>query len=410
MKPSRLYQQLDPTAELFEFTVGGARLHGDASLHAVTITRGKSSPGGGVHPSTCEVSTAAFASVRTAQSCAVQLSDYGAGHVAALAGTTADQIKARFSGRIGRQVVEDTGKRQRTTFLAASWSAQLRRDQTVYAPAAGQPVGDVIQALMTPPKLALPVPVTMATPAQYGTVWKVPAPGTFSDLIGDYTTALGVLVRDTRAGGSQVLTHRFRQDRAIAALPDAAPLTRSHAISPATWEQANDQQPRNYRLSYTNSGNTTTTAIYGDPADTTAEIVEVDMTHIRFSDTTQPTMEAYARRARDWVSSYTIPSVTVDLLHLINSPKPVHRLQAARLLALEAGDPVYFSGDWYTQLRGIQYAEQIVESIGPDGWTLELSLIPSHAAVGEVSPVVPARTWESATGTWNDETRTWNES
>lgn len=409
MKPSRLYKQLRPTAELFEFTVDGARLHGDASIHSMTINRGKQGPGGGVHPSTLEVSTSAFASIRTARSCGARLTTYGAQLVAGLVGADPVKIQDRFAGRIGRQSVEDTGKRQRTTFLAASWTAQLARDQTVYAPASGQAVGSVIQGLMTPPKLGLPVPVTMAAPGQYGTVWEVPTPGRYSDLIGSYTDELGLLVRDTRAGGSQILTHRFRQDRAIEGLTNVVPLTRSQAISPATWEQANDAQPRNYRLSYVNSGNTITTAIYGNPDDLTAEIVEVDMSHIRFVDTTQPSMEAYARRARDWVSSYSIPSITIDLLYLLNSPITVHRLQAAKLLSMEVGDPLYFSGDWYTQLRGIQYAEAITESIGPEGWTLQLSLTPSHAAVGEISPPVPARTWESLTGTWDEQTpRTWN--
>ena len=406
---SRLYRVLKPTAELFSFDVDGARLYGDTGIRSIAIHRGQT-PAAGVAPSTCEIATVAFASVRTGKSCSVHLTDHGASIMAGLTGANPATIAQRFNGRIGRQTVDDTGKRQLTTFSAASWTAQLPGNSTPQSTVAGENIGVVIGRIMAPASLGLPEPVRMAPAEQYGTVW-TPAAGKYSDLIGKYTDDLGVIVRDTRAGGSQILTHKFRRDRAAANMAAAVPLTRSQAISPAKWEQGNEVQPRNYKVSYTNASNTTTTATYGDPGNPAVEVVDVDMKHAKFAtDTSQPDSEGFARRSRDWVSSYRIPSVTVDLLHLVSSPAPIHQRQAAWLLGMEAGDAVYLSGDWYTQLRGIQYAEAITERITPTAWTIEFSLTPAHAAVGEISPAVPARTWESLTGTWDAEPRTWNES
>lgn len=407
-RPGRLYRSLKPSAPLFEFSVDDGTLITDDGLRSITIKRGKSGRGGGVHPATAEVMITGFGSVRSGRSCAVSLTSAGAALVAGLSGAGAAGIAPRFTGRIGRQNVEDDGKHPATSFLAASWSAQLAGDQRVHQLPKGMITSSAIGQLMTAPKLGLAAPVRMAATAPFGWLM-VPQEGTYSELIGKFTTDLGILVRDTRSGGRQIMNHRFRQDRAISTLPSAPTLTRSQALSPASWEQANELQPRNYRLLYTDTANAVKAQIYGDTESTTAEVVDLDMSHIKWTtDVTQPTMEAFGRRAADWVSSYSIPSITVDLLLLITSPHAMHRAQAARLLAMEVGDPVYLSGDWYGQLQGIHYAEALNETITPDAWTVELSLVPSHVAVGEVSPAVPARTWEAASNSWNSEPRTWN--
>lgn len=408
-KPLRLYRTLRPTAPLFEFTVtDGTRLT-DENLQSITIKRGKANRGGGVHPSTAEVATNVFGSVRTGLSCTVALTPEGVARLTGLTGAGTG-IRTRFSGRIGRQTVEDTAGHRQTTFLAASWSAQLLRDQTVHTirAALSASVHSAIIQLMTPPGLPLAAPVRMAPVEQHGTVHTAPEPGTYSDLIGKFTTDLGILVRETRDGNRQILTHALRRDRALAAMATAPTLTRSQVLSPATWEQANDSMPRNYRVLYMDAANTLVTATYGNPDSPATERVDVDMSHIKFAtDTSQPAMEGFGRRAADWQSSYAVPSITVDLLALVSSPYQMHRAQAARLLSMEVGDPVYLSGDWYAQLQGIHYAEALNETITPDSWTMELALIPAHVAVGEVSPPVPARTWEAAANPWSADTRTW---
>lgn len=407
---SRLYRKLNPTASLFRFNTSGGLLLGDESIQSIAINRGQDSPGGGVHPSTLEVAVnGLYTTIRNGESCELALTGYGSELIAGLIGADASIIQPRFTGRIGQQEIEDRGRSQTTTYLGSSLSAQYPALSTKHTATKGEAVTDVIKRLMTPVAVPSPTPVNMATPGTYGTVWTVPTePGTYSDLITQYTEDLGILVRETRSGTPQILNHKQRHDSAIAGLANSIPLTRSQAISPATWKQSNDTRPRNYRLIYTGSGGGQVSAIYGDPADTAAEVVDLDMTHIQFLDPVQAEREAFARRARDWVSSYSIPSITIDLLYLISSPFEYHRLQAAKLLQMQVGDPLYFSNDWINQLRGIQYSTGITESISPDSWTFEISLAPSHVVTGEISPDIPARAWESATYPWADETRSWD--
>jgi hypothetical protein len=89
--------------------------------------------------------------------------------------------------------------------------------------------------------------------------------------------------------------------------------------------------------------------------------------------------------------------------------RPVQqRRPGTRLLVLEAGSPIYLSGDWHHQLQGIHFAVGITETITGAGWTLNLELAPSYHVVGSISPTVPARVWDSATYAWSAESRTWN--
>lgn len=407
-RPGRLYRSLKPSAPLFEFSVDDGTVLTDDQLRSITIKRGKTGAGGGVHPSTAEVAIAGFGSVRTGLNCSLKLTGAGAALVADLGRGTAANIAPRFTGRIGRQLVDDTGSSSDTTFLAASWTAQLPGDGTAPAITKGLAVATAITRLMTPPTLPLSAPVRMADHAAHGTVYLPPEPGsTYADLIGKYTTDLGILVRETRLGGRQILTHQFRRDRAQFTMAGAPTLTRSQALSPARWEQGNETMPRNHRLLYVNSADELVARTYGDPDSTTTERVDVDMSHIKFADDTQASMEAYARRAADWTSSYSIPSITIDLLLLLTSPHAMHRAQAGRLLSMEVGDPMFLSEDWHPQLQGIHYAEALNETITPDSWTLELGLVPAHAAIGEISPAVPARTWEAANHPWSADPRTW---
>ena len=81
---------------------------------------------------------------------------------------------------------------------------------------------------------------------------------------------------------------------------------------------------------------------------------------------------------------------------------------AAQMLTLEAGEPVYLSGDWPTRLQGVHYAEGITETITPNEWRFELSLIPHALGAGTPSPSVPPLAWDSFTTAWADETRAWD--
>ena len=155
-------------------------------------------------------------------------------------------------------------------------------------------------------------------------------------------------------------------------------------------------------------GNGTNSDTWGNLQDPYAVVVEHDLSQARFNNEDQPRAEGYRLRALEWDGSYSIPSVEIDLLHLITSPRRYDRDQAARLLTMEIGDPVYLSGDWHHQLQGIHFATGITENITGAGWSLTFSISPAQTVVGSVSPTVPARVWDSATYPWSDESRTWD--
>ncbi|WP_140398452.1 hypothetical protein [Brachybacterium massiliense] len=406
-RPGRLYRKLQPDQPLFRLTVEDGTDLRDSTLTGVTIKRGDGSPDGGVTPSTLEVGLSAYASIRSGLHCSLSLTDYGAQLMNTLVGASASVIQPRFAGRIGRQHVDDRGRRQQTTLMAASWTAQLGRVRKTYTPAVGTNIATVISELMTAPALPrLSGPTRLATLDQYGTVHQAQDPQTYGD-IGKWTSDLGIKAIETRAGSQQITTHAARWADALANMDYWLPVIRSQALAPAKWQQDSEGIPRNQRLTW-GVGASTNTATWGDVDDPNAVVVDHDLTHARFNNEDQVRAEGFRLRALEWESAYSIPNVEIDLLHLLTSPRKYDRDQAARLLRLEDGDPVYLSGDWHHQLQGIHFVTGITETITGTGWTLALSLAPSQIVIGSVSPTVPARVWDSATYPWSDESRTWN--
>lgn len=406
-RPGRLYRKLTPDQPLFRFTTEQGTDLRDGALTGLTIKRGNGSPGGGIAPSTLEAGLTGFAAIQSGNHCTLSLTSYGAQLLADRVGASASSIQPRFTGRVGKQTVDDRGRRQRTTMYAASWTAQLGQVAKSYTPTVGENIATVISELMTSPALPrLNGPIRMATPDQYGTVHQQEDEQTYSN-IGKWTSDLGLLVRDHRAGTQQLMTHAQRWDDALERMDYWLPVIRSQALAPSSWEQSSTTIPRNQRLTW-GSGAGNNSATWGDVDDPKAVVVDHDLTHARFNNEDQVRAEGYRLRALEWESAYSIPSVEIDLIQLITSAKQYDRDQAARLLTMNIGDPIYLSGDWHHQLAGIHFATGITEKITGAGWTLSLSLAPSHLVVGSVSPAVPARVWDSAQYPWSDETRTWN--
>lgn len=401
---TRLWRKTGAVDNLFEFSYGSTVLT-DKNISSIVIHRGG---GEGITPSTAEVQTNVYASVAAGDMCAVSLSTYGNALINSIAGDSGTTRVPRFKGRIGQQTIDDRGKRQYTTYRAASQSAQLPAIKYARNFAAGTLVRDVIRDLLNPPSLPAYTWANQAPTADFGTLKAAINGATFADTMGKVTADLGILSRETRAGGIQLQTHAYRDLKARESLGSKVPLSRSQGLAPAVWEQGNETRPRNYLLKYWNTAGQLVQQIYGDVADTLAEVIELDMSHVVFSNTAQPAQEAFARRAREWLTAYTLPKVTVDLLALLSSKNAYDHLQAVNMLNLQVGEPVYLSDDWHSNLQGIQYAEEITETITPDAWTLELSLAPSQEVTGYTSPDVPARTWDQANYPWNEETRTWN--
>lgn len=405
-RPGRLYRRLEPTQPLFRLTTEQGSDLRDGAITGVTIKRGDGSPGGGVTPSTLEVGFSGYAAIQSGNHCSLDLTPYGAGLLSDRLGPSASFMQSRFSGRIGRQTVDDRGRRQTTTILAASWTAQLGRVAKTYTPTAGTPVSTVISQLMTHPALPrLSAPTRMAPQDHYGVVHADEDEQSWSD-IDRWTSTLGLTVRETRAGGRQLLSHQQRYDDALDRMSSRIPVIRAQALAPAKWQQDTEGIARNQRLTW-GSGAGTNSDEWGDTSDPAAVVVDHDLTHARFNNEDQPRAEGYRLRALEWETGYSLPTVEIDLLHLITSPRQYDRDQASELLVLEVGDPIYLSGDWHHQLQGIHFATGLTETVTGNAWSLTLTLAPAHVVVGEVSPTVPARVWASATYPWRDESRTW---
>lgn len=408
-RPGRLRRVLG-NGTMWNFSMYSAAMSAyDGDIQTVTIRRGKSGRGGGVHPATMEITVNGAPVLGLAGSnVRFFLREEPAARLAARVGTTAAAIATRYTGRIGQSSVEDTGRRFATTYSAASWITRLNHSPKAAFPKAGQDLKRVINDLTH--QLDSPLAgVNVTFHGDFDTLAADDTPLLFKDGITKYTADLGLLVRETRGGVSQVLTLPYRAAHAAAAMKTAIPLIRSQAISPARWEQRNEWPPQiiDYQITNPNGAVVTRTAQISTGSGETAERVAKDWSYIKPT-TDQLSRHAYGMVYETNTRQYSVPSVTVDLLHLISSPNQYHRDQAGQLLAMEAGDPVFFAGDWPDLLRGIHFAEGVTETIGPDTWTLELSLVPHSHAVGDTTPVVPARVWESAVNRWNEEPRIWS--
>lgn len=412
MTESRLYKRL-PSVPKPMFEVNASNIiRDDHKVESITINHGTTGPDEGVNPSTCEVVLPEQMIVRTRLPLTVRLTARAATEVARLVGHLPAAIRDRFTGRAGRQEIEDapviTSKgvdyRKKTTLTAASWSAQLASAKNHRVFPNQYLIGDLIFQIMRPPHLQsrIPVEVPVATPRTHGT-----AEGKYSDLIGKYAADIGIMMQQQRSGRVRVLTLPLRKQDALNRLATVYPMTRSHAISPTTWEQPNDAGEERLSARYFDAGGVERVIDADGGAPGTAPLNELDWKHIEFD--TNQYLFVNALESRSSTDGYTLPSITIDVLMLMNSPYVHHRYQAGYVMALNPGDTLNLSGDWHPNLRGIQFVTGIKETISADGWTFELNLTPYSHIIGEPSPVVPPRVWESATATWNETPGTWDE-
>lgn len=414
MTKSKLWRKLGATQPVFRVWNNEAiplELD-DHQISSITVHRGDDSPEAGFAPSTASVDLAILRAVRTGERLSVSLSDYGADLLAAALPITAAEIKTRFFGRLGVQDVNDRGKKQTTTYYAASWQAQLGNMSKVHTFTKGQGLSARIPALMS--TTALPYLGTVTAPAnfqQYGFVEVPPEePITFSGGIGPWATDLGIHIQLKRDGNAVVLPMEYRRDLAISRIGDWVPITRAQALAPTTWKQPGENMPRNIRVEWTTVTGYTLVDRGATNPDPDYPRITHNMRHVYWSaNQNQPNLAAAAAYHRELVDNYSIPSITVDLLQLISSERAYDRQQAAQLLILEAGDPVYLSGDWYPQLRGIQFATSVEEKITPNEWSMTISLAPAAQVVGdETNTTVPPVVWDSATSPWDTTPGTWN--
>ncbi|HAY42805.1 MAG TPA: hypothetical protein DCY59_04315 [Micrococcaceae bacterium] len=189
-------------------------------------------------------------------------------------------------------------------------------------------------------------------------------------------------------------------------MPNSTPLTRGQALSPAQWSQPNEGVPQAYRLVRRRADNIIVNADIGE-IDGTQPVVDLDWSYFRGH--TDQWLYVHALRAQGFEDRYRISKLSIDLLQLLTSDRPLDKQQAGKLLTLEPGDPIYLSGDWPGVFRGIYFAEGITETINSNTWQIDLEISNFRETVGQVSPEIPAKIWDSASYPWQDEFRKWNE-
>lgn len=374
----------------------------DDDVTSLSMSHGGTDPSPGIQPSTCEAVIQRPAWIKTGQNFTVSLTAAAAAAIAARTTIPTNRFTERFTGRAGSQVNTDTPRGLSARIKAASWSAQLSRVNVQRWFDTGLPVNDAIRFLCDSP--ALPE-IDFRNFGTFDVLAEKIPDATYSGTLASISSDIGVLVRDTRAGQLEAWPLAHRMQWAADRIPDQYPLTRSQALSPATWEQPNEDLPAKVRADWIGTDGTPYAISSGG---TDESIVERhDWTHIRARTTTLD-RRFWALVNQEWDRIFRLPSVKVDLLYLLGSDNPYHQGQAGMLLSLNAGDTIGFSGDWYSNLQGLHVVTGIDEQITGSAWTLTLSLAPHKLVFGEESPPVPALVWESATYPWRDETRTWN--
>ena len=236
----------------------------------------------------------------------------------------------------------------------------------------------------------------------------------FRDAVSKFGSDIGVCLLETRQGITRVTSLPYRAADATAKAALLMPLIRSQAIAPAIWRQSNDAPAITLKYMITNaSGNIVTRTIEVQTWDPAFETVEVDWSYMKSASNGtdgQSYQEGYARVFESSTRIFSVPTVSVDMIHLIGSDKQYHRAVAAQILRMEVGDPVFFSGDWPTVLRGTHFAEGIIETITPDSWNIEFSLVPwAHVLGAAPQPEINPRVWDSAIHTWDQDTNQWQQ-
>lgn len=407
-RPGRLYRKL-PNLPKPLFRVASASIgnRDDETITSIAIHRGKAGPGGGVAPSTCEVQFADYAPGKSGETLTVAMTSTAATALGSLVGQGAAGIGPRYTGRTGKQHVEDYGNfRRYSTLTAASWSAQLSDSPQKFSFASGTDIGTLLYTIMKPTHLPQMSVVTQGT---FDRTWGALTDQTYGDLVGKFAGDIGILIRDTRVGRTDILPMPYRRDNALALASGSLPLVRSQVLAPADWEQPNEGVPVVYRLKRRDAAGSETTEITSPDGtiDGTEPVEDLDWTYFR--EYTDQWFYIHAMRSQGFDDRFRISKITIDLLQLLSSDRTYDRQQAGRLLILNPGDPVFFSGDWPVTLRGIQFAEGITERIDSNTWELDLELVNFRETTGQYPPSIPARVWESATYPWNDETRKWDE-
>lgn len=415
-KPGRLKRVLSAiTGNQWQFALNASTfVEYDDTITSIAITRGADGRNVGHNPNTCEVSIVGRRDqFLTGSTMRVILRDSAATALAAFIGADKAKIVTRFKGRLATIDLEDQGGNKfYTTVAGSSYLTQMNYSPASFTPGAGQQLGSILGDMT---KAAEPIRgVEFAT--NLGAVnihqFAKGEPMLFNDGVSTYAADIGVTLQEYRDGRTFALGIPWRISTAANRAVSDYPLMRNQAIAPGQYSQRNERPAIRVEFSIINEGGgpTTRVAEVANPSGELRETVKIDWTQFQVEALENQLMrEAYARVFESSSRLYTLPTVKVDLLMLLRNGGTYAKRIAKQILELEVSDPVFLSGDWPPRLQGAHFAEGIKETITPDSWEFELSLVPHAVATGTTTPPVLPRAWDSAMYAWNEETRKWDE-
>lgn len=416
-KPGRLRRVLTPiigNAWLFALYTPSLGAYEDV-ITGIKIHRGTTGRNVGHHASTVEVGlNGRFDALSTGELMRVLLRNQTAAALAAFVGggATAANIETRFEGRFATVDIEDTGRRFETTIAGASWLAQMNYSTASFTPIAGESLA-ALYADMTKSDEPL-------RGISFGTVlgtmdmrhFAAGESMLFREGVEEIAADIGVLFQERRDGVTYAYSHVKRRDLALSRVITDFPLMRSQAVAPGKYEQSNAQPAKRVEFKIINEqgGPAVRTAEIANPSGELRENEVVDWSRWQVTAVdNQLYREAYARVHESSSRLYQLPTVKVDMLMLLQNGGTYAKQIASQILRLEVGEPIALSGDWPGKLQGVHFAEGITETVTPDEWTFELSLVPHIVATGYGGPTVRPRAWDSANYNWDIETRKWDE-
>lgn len=422
-KPGRLHRKLSPTGTpLFSLTAGGSTFNDD-SISSITTHRGAAQAETSIAPSTMEFTVPGAPNILRDSDIRLKLTADAAARFASGTGLTSAMIIDRFNGRKGTTSVEDkawktgtTAANFTSTLVASSWTSVLRNRRSKFTATAGSSQFTPLLAAFTHANVNArqPVEYSGAEASYSDTVAVTQADLSFSDVVSRYGTDLGVLFQHRRNGSVNIQSPRWRNYLLSLRAMSRWPILRAQGISPAQWDQPIEAASEQFVLTRRTSTGTLYTQTWPMPAGSSPvmlETTDVDMTQI-VPRTTNYEYVMNALNHRTNGRRMALQSLTVDLIMLLSSTKAVDRRIAVQLLELEAGDPIYFSGDWPQAIRGSYFASQITENIDSNTWEMVIDLSHPRDVLGlidEEIPQAPPKVWDQFLTTWDETPLTWND-
>lgn len=429
--PSRLHERLGATEPLFRFAKVGTNTAGtyliDQGSAGVSITRGGGDVAGlATNTMTFDLPLDQLTKVDpyltvVAPRRGIHLTDHALERIDALApdpNGNAEDLRARFSGQPSVVDLTDYGDRnlRRDWRLSATFtdvtSARLitreKGGESIHSAGGshGSRLDDLFTSTFERVGLAatlqpLETPPLQVLGAEWHYVRHDPTDPTEKIIpIGEVLSLLatcGHLVRNTRAGTPQLLSHNELVSRAEAlfGLTPGVGLTRAQVLAPTRWSKGPGRFLRLKVIIARGDGSTETYTV--DPAGYSPGSVTKDEDLSSLVGTIHsgesvagPRRAIQARVDRESVTLWRPDRLVVDVVRLLTDDRPAHQLMARRLLALEVGDPLLLGLDW--PLPDVYQVTQITERITANDWRLELDALPFTHLSGLPSPDVPAGT------------------